>query len=96
MRAIPCMVPPCNLVVVTYQNDMGQPRTSAVYARSHQYSEGQTIKLKYLPTDGYVVGLAPGERGDNDGSLFQVTIGSVMTLLSGIFLIVKWGRRLRR
>src|ERR1700757_2445936 len=40
-----------DLVVVAYQDDAGQRQTRTIYTYSHSYSEGQTIKLKYLPRD---------------------------------------------
>jgi hypothetical protein len=84
-----------DLVTVVYHDNAGRLKTRIVYASSHIYFEGQTIKIKYLPADEDNVALAAGERGDSNGSWFQMTIGTVVTLWSGLVLIVKWTRRLR-
>ena len=80
---------------VAYQDGAGQRQIRKIYARSHNYFEGQTIKVAYLPTNPDDVELAPGERGDNDGSVFHLTLGTIITLLSMLVLTVKWTRRLR-
>jgi len=80
---------------VAYQDKAGHRQIRTIYARSHTYSEGQAIKVAYMPTSPDDAELAPGEPGDNNGIVFHMTLGTIITLSSMLVLIVKWTRRLR-